>query len=231
LSPALSQVGRGGVSGVADQADPVLGPGRQAFQVADVVAQDFISRGMLNELFDQWVKIGNWEFGSGTAGSVTLDSEDSLNGGDPGAVVSADAVRFALTEETTPELVVDNTDSGFSVPSTNWFPSTSVSGFLGSNYHARATEPVSDAASWSADDWEVFARWTTGGNRATAAPYIVLHDGGSTTVTADQTQNNGVWMSLGTYSFSTGMSQKVLLSCWTSSGDFVIADGIKFVKQ
>ncbi len=182
-----------------------------------------------------WVKLGNWTFNSGSGGSVTLDSVDSFNGGDPGAVVSADAVQFVLTESLATEVIVDNTDSGFTAPSSNWFPSSSVSGYLGSNYHARATASTSDAATWNvtlpeSGNYEVFARWTTGGNRATSAPYIVIHNGGSTTINANQQQNNGVWMSLGTYSFNSGSADRVLLSCWTSSGDYVIADAVRFVK-
>ncbi|MGF1571728.1 MAG: D-alanyl-D-alanine carboxypeptidase [Sumerlaeia bacterium] len=81
------------------------------------------------------------------------------------------------------EVIVDNTDAAAIIPSTNWFPSTSQSGFLGSNYHARATASVSDAFTWkgtipSDGTYKVYARWTTGSNRATSAPYIVYHTGG-----------------------------------------------------
>jgi len=184
----------------------------------------------------QWVKIGQWEFAAGTSGRVTLDSVASLNGGNSSAVVVADAVRFTLVQETFPEFVVDNTDPGFNVNSTSWFPTTAVPGYLGSNYHARATAAVSDPASWtftlpSSGNYEVFARWTTGANRATAAPFIIVHNGGTTTVAVNQQQNNGVWVSLGTYNFAAGTAQRVLLSCWTTSGDFVIADGVKLVRK
>jgi len=183
----------------------------------------------------QWVKLGSWEFGAGTSGNVVLDSVDSFNGGSSGAVVSADAVQFVLEQATSVEVITDNTDPGFSA-STNWFPSTSVSGYYGSNYHARATASVGDAAGYtqnlpSAGTYEVWARWTTGGNRATATPYIVYHNGGSTTIFANQQQNNGAWMSLGTYQFNSGSAQRVLISCWTSSGSFVIGDAVRFVKQ
>lgn len=183
----------------------------------------------------QWVKLGNWSFNSGSGGNVVLDSVDSFNGGDPGAVVSADAVQFVLTEAQVTEVIVDNSDSGFTAPSTNWFPSTSVPGYLGSNYHARATASVSDAAAWSATlpdsgSYEVYARWTTGGNRATAAPYIVYHTGGSTVVNINQQQNNGTWVQLGVFNMNAGTATRVALSCWTSSGSYVIADGVRFVK-
>ncbi len=184
----------------------------------------------------QWINIGQWEFGAGTSGSLFLDGANSFNGGSSGTVVSADAAQWVLVQPTGVEFIVDNTDAGFTAPSGNWFPSTSVSGYYGSNYHARATASVSDAATWKVDltqsgSYEVFARWTTGGNRATAAPYIVYHTGGSTTVPVNQQQNNGTWVSLGTYSFNSGNATRVALSCWTGSGSFVIADAIRMVKQ
>ncbi len=184
----------------------------------------------------QWINIGQWEFAQGSSGSLLLDGGNSFNGGSSGTVISADAAQWVLVQETGLEYIVDNTDAGFTAPSSNWFPSTSVSGYYGTNYHARATASVSDAATWAVDlsqsgTYEVFARWTTGGNRATAAPYIVYHSGGSTVVPVNQQQNNGVWVSLGTYSFGSGNATRVALSCWTGSGSFVIADAIRMEKQ
>lgn len=134
-------------------------------------------------------------------------------------------------------IIVDNGDPGFSA-SGNWFPSTSVSGYYGDDYQARQTASTSDAATWSFQvhtegDYEVFARWTSGSNRATTAPYIVDHANGSTTVTVNQSQNGGQWNSLGTYRFggASPTNHSVRLSCWTSSGDYVIADAVRLVPK
>ena len=175
----------------------------------------------------QWMSVGSYIFDSGWNASVSI--EDT---GD-GDVVSADAVKFAYLGP--PEVIVDNMDAGFSA-SSNWFESTSVSGYYASNYHARATESASDSAAWEADlsdsgSYKVYARWTTGSNRATSAPYIVYHDGGSTTVYCNQQEDNGVWKLLGTFNMNAGTATRVRLSCWTSSGSYVIADAIKLVKQ
>lgn len=129
---------------------------------------------------------------------------------------------------------VDNTSTGFSA-STNWLASTSQAGYLGTNYQYRTTALLSDPASWtvtlpSDGTYQVFARWTTGTNRATAAPYIVDRVGGSTTVNVNQQTNNGTWVSLGTYSFFQGTAVRVRLSCYTTSGTVVIADGIRMTK-
>lgn len=134
-------------------------------------------------------------------------------------------------------ILVDNDTSDFSV-SSNWFTSTNVSGYYGSNYHVRATDSVSDAATWNftvdtRGDYEVFARWPAASDRATAAPYIIHHANGSDTVHVDQTTNGGQWNSLGTYRFgSSGSSNhSVELSCWTSSGSYVVADAIRVVPK
>jgi hypothetical protein len=175
----------------------------------------------------QWVSLGTFNFAAGNSVRVQLSCWTSS-----GSYVIADAVGF--TKEVT-EIVIDNTDSGFGA-SSNWLASTSQSGYLGSNYQYRLTASTSDTATWTATipttaSYEVFARWTTGSNRATAAPYIVYHTGGSTVVNKNQQSQNGTWVSLGTYTLAAGTAARVGLSCWTSSGTVVIADGVRLVEQ
>ncbi|MEQ8820721.1 MAG: D-alanyl-D-alanine carboxypeptidase [Sumerlaeia bacterium] len=134
------------------------------------------------------------------------------------------------------EVIVDNNTSAF-IASSNWWSSTSTSGYYGPNYQVRSTGSISDAAYWrgtipSDGSYEVFVRYTAGSNRATSAPYIVYHTGGSTTVNVNQTTGGGTWKSLGTYSLYQGSTaNRVALSCWTGSGTYVIADAVRFVKQ
>lgn len=134
-----------------------------------------------------------------------------------------------------PTYTVDNTDAGFTA-STNWWASTSVPGYLGSNYRTRGTASVSDAATWKVNlptsgTYQVQARWTAGTNRAPSAPYVIYHAGGSTTVNVNQQQNNGTWVTLGTFNFNAGNSTRVALSCWTTTGFYVVADGVRLVKM
>tara|TARA_R110002096_G_scaffold16106_28_gene55176 strand:- start:7737 stop:9260 length:1524 start_codon:yes stop_codon:yes gene_type:complete len=187
----------------------------------------------------QWNLIGTFNFRSGTDGSVVLSAKQSAVGtSNPSSVVvMADAVRFVRVGNLDiQEVIVDNTDPGFSAPSRDWFTGDYTSGFLGSNYHARPTEYVSDPASWSlglpvAGQWEVFARWTIGSNRTRSAPFFIRHNGGTATRYVNQRTSGGQWVSLGTYEFATGVSTKVQLSCWTDPGAFVIADAVRFVKR
>lgn len=87
-------------------------------------------------------------------------------------------------------------------------------------------------ATWRLDlpvggTYRVFARWTATKRRATNAPYTIVHAEGEETVQADQTQNNGEWVLLGTYSFRAGTEGKVSLSN-DANGKWVVADAIRF---
>jgi len=59
--------------------------------------------------------------------------------------------------------------------------------------------------------------------------YTIVHSEGSDNVTVDLKDAEDGWNSLGTYNFS-GDSVKVVLSN-KSTGDVVVADAIKLVKQ
>ena len=128
-------------------------------------------------------------------------------------------------------VIVDNAATGFGASST-WWNSTSQGDRWGADYEVRSTAETSDVASWTAAlpetrSYEVFVWYSQGANRASAAPYFVHHAGGSTKVSVDQRTNGGRWVSLGTFSFAAGTAQRVTLSCWTASGQYVIADAVK----
>lgn len=132
-------------------------------------------------------------------------------------------------------VIVDNTDAGFTA-SANWTASTSTPGYYGSNYTVRATAAVSDAAQWSVTlpsdgSYKVYAYWSAGANRSATAPYIITHTGGNTTVSMNQQSGGGQWNLIGTYSFTAGTAVRAKLSCWTTTGYYVVADAVKFVKQ
>lgn len=183
----------------------------------------------------KWNLIGTYEFRRPSVPSST-DPANQVKmwnnfGADSGSVVSADAVKFVVLPD---EYIADNADDTFSA-SSNWTASASVAGYFGPNYATRATGAVSDKARFDASlsqagAWTVYARWTAASNRATAAPYVVHHAAGTTTVNANQTINNGAWVALGTWNFNAGLN-KVELSCWTSTGQYVVADAVRWVKQ
>jgi uncharacterized lipoprotein YddW (UPF0748 family) len=79
--------------------------------------------------------------------------------------------------------------------------------------------------------YDVYAWWTASSNRAAAAPYRILHDGGATVVAADQRVNGGRWNRLGRFIFREGGNAvRVELSTDGVGGaEYVSADAIKLV--
>lgn len=110
---------------------------------------------------------------------------------------------------------------------TTWSTGTSAADKYGTNYRFRATQAISDPASWSASvvsgTYKVQAWWSAGTNRSSSAPYIVPN---GSTVVKNQQINGGSWQTLGTYSLSGTPVTK--LSCWTTTGYVVIADAVRY---
>jgi hypothetical protein len=173
----------------------------------------------------KWNLLGEFSFNAGTTGKVVLNDLVAAD-----RVVSADAVRFVYKGPA--EIVQDNVAPNF-IHSSNWQASTGAPGYLGANFHVRPTAAVSDPVTWRATlpttgNYRVYARWTSASNRATSAPYVVVHTGGSTTVYVNQQQNGGTWVLLGTFNMVSGTLDRVRLSCWTTAGFYVSADAVKF---
>lgn len=79
----------------------------------------------------------------------------------------------------------------------------------------------------SSGQYEVFARWVSGPDRAANAVYWVASDDGTLPVTENQRANGGVWQSLGTFGFQPGASDGVTLT--DSSTGIVVADAVRWV--
>jgi beta-lactamase class A len=173
----------------------------------------------------RWVKLGDYNINAGSGSVVLTDAISNST-----KVVLADCVKATLFPVASSDIIVDNSDPGFSA-SSNWATGTSAGDKYGPDYRFRSTAPVSDPATWSytaptTRNYEVFAWWSSGANRSPSAPYILTRNGGSTTVVKNQQVQGGSFQSLGTYSINAG-SNSVMLSCWTGSGYVVIADAVK----
>lgn len=128
------------------------------------------------------------------------------------------------------QIIIDNGDAGFSLTG-SWSTGTTAPDRYGVDYRFHGTGTSADEATWTyladaAGNYEVFAWWSQGSNRSAAAPYIVSHSGGSTTVVKNQQMNGGSWQSLGTYSLNAGANQ-VRLGTVATAGFVVIADAVK----
>lgn len=136
------------------------------------------------------------------------------------------------------ELIIDNTDSGFSASYSQdaWREYVEVGGqhYGDTHYYNRQIGIGEDTATWSfrvpqAGHHEVYAWWWEGSWRPTDVPYTVNHLGGATTVRVNQQANGGQWNLLGTFGFRSQGS--VVLCDDVSSGQDIVADAVRLVYK
>jgi N-acetylmuramoyl-L-alanine amidase len=129
------------------------------------------------------------------------------------------------------ELIVDNSDSAVLIKG-KWTATNNTSGFLGSDYLFRTPGDGQSSVVWpfpsgAAGRYEVFARWTSGPNRATNATYQVTSNAATASAIVNQKNNGGAWQSLGSFDFQPGKGQGVSLT--DKADGVVVADAIRFV--
>jgi L,D-transpeptidase catalytic domain len=81
--------------------------------------------------------------------------------------------------------------------------------------------------SLSAGQYQVFANWVSGPDRAPNATYYVASTDGTNTVVENQQVNGASWQSLGTFTFTPGNGQGVTLT--DSSTGVVVAGSVRYV--
>jgi hypothetical protein len=177
---------------------------------------------------------GHDEFGRSVSNPAGIDLADGTFWDSLG-MSGNDWVEVTYNWESCPptSFVVDNSGAGFSA-SANWATGTSSTDKHGTDYRYHSTVSSSDPATWvvslpNSASTSVYAWWPQGGNRSTSAPYIVYHNGTSTSVNVNQQINGGKWNLLGTWSMTAG-NNTVKLSCWTTTGFVVMADAIKWTQ-
>src|SRR5438067_7247406 len=81
------------------------------------------------------------------------------------------------------DLVVDDEAQAVQIKGT-WATASATSGFIGNGYHYRVAGEGSSTVAWSfpgqSGRYEVFARWTSGTNRASNATYAITSAEGVT---------------------------------------------------
>jgi len=175
----------------------------------------------------EWNLLGVYDLSpsSGAKVEVTNDANGS---------VSADAVRAILHTTDEVEFEIDNTDASFT---SGWFVGTAYGEagqgiYREENWYFAPAGAGATTLSWPVDvpaagKYQLFARWTDGTDRSSAAPYTVHHDGGTTLVELDQRTQGNVWMPLGLFDLTPSSGQKVVLSDLADGK--VVADAIKVV--
>jgi hypothetical protein len=170
----------------------------------------------------QWNYLGTYSFGAGTY-SVVL-SDDANN------YVIADAIKVSLegTPHFYPFPISDNPDAIYIGEWKAW----SGQSEYGNDFYFHPIGTGINSASWTlavpeAGNYNVYAWWAEGSNRAADARYTVNYEGGSDTITFCQQNRGGQWNYLGNYPFNSG-NYTVVLTDNATSGTYVIADAIKF---
>jgi hypothetical protein len=148
-----------------------------------------------------------------------------------GGQLLGDEASTATPQET----VVDNLSSSGVTLTGSWTASSSVTGYIGTDYLHDSNTGTSTSKSVrftptlpTADNYEIFLRWTSFANRATNVPVTITHAGGSTVTSVNQTLNGSTWYSVGTYAFDPATSGSVTVHN-TGANGFVIADAARFV--
>jgi hypothetical protein len=135
---------------------------------------------------------------------------------------------------TTPETIYDNDHPDFELKG-NWTTGTTAPGHFGADYKFTNTTAIeSKQAIWNVEgipnrEYRVFAWWSEGTNRSTAAKYI-LNNGSSkpSVFRVNQQTSGGQWNYLGNVRMGRG-GAAVILSNEAPVGFVVIADAIKLV--
>jgi N-acetylmuramoyl-L-alanine amidase len=142
------------------------------------------------------------------------------------------ALAFA-TPAAAAELIVGNSDSAVQVKG-KWTSTNTTPGFFGNDYLFRVAGDGRASVTWpfpasaATGRYEVFARWSSGPNRATNATYQVTSNATPPGVVAvNQKNNGGTWQSLGSFDFQPGKNQGVTLT--DKADGVVVANAIRFV--
>ena len=143
---------------------------------------------------------------------------------------------LVLAEDTT-EVILDNASPTGVTLTGAWVASTNQAGYYGSNYlHDNAANKGTmsvrfNPALASAGSYQVYARWTSGSNRANNVPIDVTGTNGTFGLQVDETVNGQQWVSLGVFQFNAGTGGNVVFSnTGTAVGKYMTVDAVRFVK-
>jgi uncharacterized lipoprotein YddW (UPF0748 family)/fibronectin type 3 domain-containing protein len=133
-----------------------------------------------------------------------------------------------------PTIIVDNDGGSPGFTTTGSWSTSGSSGYNGGSY-VWANTGQSHTATWTftlpeSGDWEVEVIYRASTNRATSVEYEIDTSSGTQTAFVDQTQNNLVWVSLGTYAMDSGSTTVTLDSSGSSGGAVVIADAVRITR-
>jgi len=143
------------------------------------------------------------------------------------------------------KIIIDNSDAAFDLIDGKWNESTRDEGFEGENYlWCRGSEPWPsqgkrtsglELVRWRFTPprdgrYKVYAKWVASkpDDRATDAPYSIMHRDGETVVRMNQADLSlaGKWNLLGEFDFAADSKAQVILN--TNADNSVVADAVMF---
>jgi len=173
-----------------------------------------------------WSAVGRFSFAAGTNHFIrVLDNfSDATN------IAVVDGLKLVYADS---DLIVDNTNAEVTYTG-GWTSSSATAGYYLADYRfAGTTATVTATATYRPDFpnaglYDVFVWYTSGGNRATNAPWTISYFGGGTNVPVNQQVNGGGWWRIGTaLPFLAGTNGFVRLAN-NASNNVVIADAVRF---
>lgn len=144
------------------------------------------------------------------------------------ADTTSTAIAFSVSG--TNDTIVDDDDANAS-QSGQWAASTFYPGYYGAGYEY-SPNATGHWYQWTtplvAGTYQVFARWPAVTGRPNDVSYQITHAGGTTTITnIDQAANGNQWNLLGTYTFGTTGTVRVLSGSTGQEG--TAADAVRFL--
>jgi hypothetical protein len=143
-------------------------------------------------------------------------------------------VARAVCEGTPAEVIVDNTNLARVTLTGRWFASATAPGYWGTNYlYDDLTQKGTTSAGFTpclpGSGWYTVAlRWRSSATTlAKAVPVTIGHRDGASALIANQQQNGGAWVPVGTYYCVAGTESVVTLRTTGTTG-YVIADAVRF---
>jgi len=132
-----------------------------------------------------------------------------------------------------PSQIKDNAAATGVVTTGTWTTSTNT-GFYGTNFfHDQNTGKGTKSVRFTptipvTGDYQVYTWWVSSPTRATNTPIDINHVDGTSTVTVNQRLAGGKWNYLGTYRFTAGTANNILVRNDGTDG-YVIADAFRFI--
>ncbi len=132
------------------------------------------------------------------------------------------------------EVIVDNDGGAPGYTETGTWSTSASSGYNGGTYQW-AFAGASETATWDlglpeSGTWTLFVQYRASGNRATSTAFDIQTASGVQTVSIDQTQNNLVWVELGSFDLDSSTATITLDASGSTGGTAVIADAVRAVR-